>query len=334
LLGIALVSAAGFVRWQVHATWILTDLYSPYTEAPVRVFIGADKVVHFVPRHLMPESWLQDAELHFPSLEAEIGHTLVHFLYTGVYATLHVGARTPAVQLRQALRVYVAASTYALPELRRLAMRDLERHAELMELPEVIEVFRDDFEKVPFESDLHVYLLRKITAAFNNDRTIFKSEKFFENPSGATLTKFAMQKAMALFLDEMSKMQQEIISLRHRLEKGARKPSLQHFAPEHNPGTRRECIAEDIFAADESTASSSSTEEWASPTDKGTDWSGATLAEDIGVNIGQDTNVVCLSPAESGWEEVPVPDVQFANHDVPTLCLHKCLDIRTESVSQ
>jgi hypothetical protein len=283
----------------------------------------------------MPESWLQGAELHFPNLEAEIGHTLVHFLYTGVYATLHVGARTPAVQLRQSLRVYIAASTYALPELRRLAMQDLERHAELMELPEVIEVFRDDFEKVPFESDLHVYLLRKITAAFNNDRTVFKSEKFFETPSGATLTKFAMQKAMALFLDEMSKMQQEIIHLRDRLEENAREPGVRHLDRGHNPRTRQERIAEGILTADESTASSSSTEEWASPTDKGTDWSGATLAEKIGVDIDGDTNVVCLSPVGYGWEEVPESKVQVANHDVPTLRLHKCpLDTtHTENLS-
>jgi hypothetical protein len=282
----------------------------------------------------MPKTWLQDAELHFPSLEAEIGHTLVHFLYTGMYATLHVGARTPAVQLRQSLRVYIAATTHTLPELRRLAMRDLERHADLMELPEVIEVFSDDFEKVPFESDLHVYLLRKITAAFNKNRTVFKSEKFFDNLSGANLTKFAMQKATALFLDEMSKMQQEIINLRHRLEENARAPSVQYLAREHNSRTRRKDIHEGIFTADESTASSCSTEEWASPTDKGTDWSGATLAEDISVEIDRGTNVVCLSPVDYGWEEVPLPEVQVANHNVPTLRLHKCLDTHPENLCQ
>jgi hypothetical protein len=78
-------------------------IHSPYTQAPVKVYVGTDKVVHFVPR--------QDAQLYLPTLEAEIGHTLVHFLYTGVYATLHIGAEIPAVQLRRAVRVNIAAST-------------------------------------------------------------------------------------------------------------------------------------------------------------------------------------------------------------------------------
>jgi hypothetical protein len=180
----------------------LTMVYSPYTQAPVKVYIGTDKILHFLPKHLVPHSWVQNAELYFPSLDAEIGHTLVHFIFTGMYATLYIHAESPVVHLRRALRVYIAARSYVLPELQQLALRDIKRHAEKMDLSDIIEAIRDDFKETPLESDFHAYLITKMIVVFNSDRTVFMSERFFESSIGTSLTKFVMQKAIALFQEE------------------------------------------------------------------------------------------------------------------------------------
>jgi hypothetical protein len=265
---------------------VLTVIHSPYTQAPVKVYIGADKIVHYLPRHLVPHSWVHNVGLYFPSLEAETGHTLVHFLYTGLYATLDTGAESSAVQLRRALRVYIAASTYTLSELRRLAMQEIERHTENMNLPDTMEAIRDDFEKVPIESQFHAYLLTKMTAAFHNDRTVFKSERLFKIPGDTALTRFAMQKAMALFQDEMSKLQLENINLRRRLEEDIQELEVQQVVREHDTG--RISPLEDVFTMDEcqqSNAGSFSSDEWASPTGQDTDWSGVTIIEDAGAEL-------------------------------------------------
>jgi hypothetical protein len=92
-------------------------------------------------------------------VEAKIGHILVHFLYTGVYETLGSGAEESwSLQLRRALRVYVAADIYVLPGLQQLATREIISNAENLDLPEVFEAVRADFEKLSAKSWFHDYL--------------------------------------------------------------------------------------------------------------------------------------------------------------------------------
>jgi hypothetical protein len=63
-------------------------------------------------------------------VSAATGHLLVHYLYTGIYQTLETkredATTTAPVEFKQALLTFVLASTYDLPDLQRLAQKQIE----------------------------------------------------------------------------------------------------------------------------------------------------------------------------------------------------------------
>ncbi|KAH6613158.1 hypothetical protein C7974DRAFT_405259 [Boeremia exigua] len=54
---------------------------SPYAKVPVKLLIGADETVHYVPRHLLPPGWSKtglEKKFSLLDLEEATGHTLIH----------------------------------------------------------------------------------------------------------------------------------------------------------------------------------------------------------------------------------------------------------------
>ncbi|EGE86661.2 hypothetical protein BDDG_09608 [Blastomyces dermatitidis ATCC 18188] len=78
-----------------------------------------------------------------PDVDEDIGHTLVHFLYTGIYETLG-SAPDPDIsctarEFRKSALVYHIARTYNLPELETLAKKYIEHFEESISIFNILQ---------------------------------------------------------------------------------------------------------------------------------------------------------------------------------------------------
>ncbi|KAK0638630.1 hypothetical protein B0T16DRAFT_227791 [Cercophora newfieldiana] len=82
-----------------------------------------------------------------PEIPDDVGHILVHYLHTGTYESLKPKEEeTPAKQiseLRTSIRAYATARAYDLPELMRLAEKNIEKYGNTLTLPHLLEVTKE-----------------------------------------------------------------------------------------------------------------------------------------------------------------------------------------------
>jgi len=92
----------------------------------------------------------EDKLPELPAIPEDIGHVLVHFLHTGNYESLKPKETesSPSRQmqeLRTSIQAYAAARAYDLPDLVKLAERQVVKHGHGVSLPVLLEVARDAY---------------------------------------------------------------------------------------------------------------------------------------------------------------------------------------------
>ncbi|KAK4074444.1 uncharacterized protein Triagg1_5040 [Trichoderma aggressivum f. europaeum] len=129
----------------------LKPVYSPYLLITIPLEFADGCVLH-IPPHLLSQSpklaaMYEADELNFPDVPSDVGHTIIHFLYTGTYQPLQAeysGAiKALAVEFSISIRTYNAAKTYALPILAELAKVEVERVGEMLQVTRVFEILRN-----------------------------------------------------------------------------------------------------------------------------------------------------------------------------------------------
>jgi hypothetical protein len=84
-------------------------------------------------------------------VSAAIGHTLVHYLYTGTYQTLEAtvegAVATAHINLKQALLTIVLASAYEIQSLERLVKEQIEIYGGRMSFVQVLDTVKEEFPK-------------------------------------------------------------------------------------------------------------------------------------------------------------------------------------------
>ena len=82
-----------------------------------------------------------------PEISDDIGHILVHYLHTGNYESLkpkEVDTLAKQIaELRTSIRAYATARAYDLPELMRLAEKNIEKYGEGISLPLLLEITKE-----------------------------------------------------------------------------------------------------------------------------------------------------------------------------------------------
>ncbi|ESA42346.1 hypothetical protein NCU08847 [Neurospora crassa OR74A] len=108
-----------------------------------------------------------------PTVSEEIGHVIVHYLYTNKYESLKpVGADKLAkqiVELKTAIKVYILARAYELPDLVRLAERNIEKFGDGMALPTLLEVASDAYPSLVDTDQWFIGYLKKRIRLHLND---------------------------------------------------------------------------------------------------------------------------------------------------------------------
>jgi uncharacterized protein YeeX (DUF496 family) len=140
----------------------------------------------------------------------DTGHTLAHYLHTGVYETMDTQIDsppiTPFMKLKRALSVYFASTDCGLLGLQHLAMGDMTKHAVEIDLIDFLRAVKNDFNKFGPISWVHACLYSKAKAAFEDDHTVFRSEAFLGNLENPTVNRYMMKCVTELYENRVSDM--------------------------------------------------------------------------------------------------------------------------------
>jgi hypothetical protein len=186
---------------------------SPYTDHPVKICIGSEGTAYYVPKGLLqvPQwiestSWMDSIAL--PDVHKDIGHILVHYLYTGLYQSLKINVDTPTTQasfeFRRAFLTCSTADTYNLPKLKQLAKHEMECHGTKLSIVEIVEAIKGDLVDFDRNNWFFEYLHEKTRAAFREDYTVFATDTFLNNLDSTALNKLMMKFVLELYNEKIS----------------------------------------------------------------------------------------------------------------------------------
>jgi hypothetical protein len=135
----------------------------------------------------------------------ETGHTLAHYLHTGVYETIDTPVDSSTfAKMNQAISVYFASTDYGLPGLQHLTMCKMKDNAVGMDFIQFLRVLKDDLHRFDPGNWVLECLQQKAKAAFAEDHTVFKSEAFLENLEHPGVNRFMMKCVTELYDDKVS----------------------------------------------------------------------------------------------------------------------------------
>ncbi|KAF9733842.1 hypothetical protein PMIN04_012858 [Paraphaeosphaeria minitans] len=179
--------ATAIPKSQAEQTPLSCQSFSPYASEPVTINVGPAPITYYVPWHLLESTnWSTvpaGGEISLPTINADTGHTLVHYLYTGAYQTLKSRtsgiAQNPQLALKQALLIYRVSATHMLDGLEQLAKQEIEQHSASMDLKTMLDIIRSELPKKTEPSDwIQAYLKDKTQLAFEKDHTVFADDAF------------------------------------------------------------------------------------------------------------------------------------------------------------
>ncbi|KKP05122.1 hypothetical protein THAR02_02781 [Trichoderma harzianum] len=129
----------------------LRPLYSPYMLITVPLQFADGRTLN-IPPHLLSQSpkleaMYQETRLKFPDVSDDVGHVIIHYLYTGTYQSLRPEyselQKAIATEFSTSIRTYNAAETYELPNLAELAKAEIERLGEKLQVALVFDILRE-----------------------------------------------------------------------------------------------------------------------------------------------------------------------------------------------
>jgi hypothetical protein len=133
-------------------------------------------------------------------VDEDIGHTLVHYLFTGAYQTLKSqgvsGPPDSTTEYRRGILVYCTARLHGLDSLADHAMRYISLFGRELSVFQILDIASDIFPKLLVDEIWFPdHLKTMIEAAFKADETMFSRERFL-NHIGATAFTKALVKIM------------------------------------------------------------------------------------------------------------------------------------------
>lgn len=112
-------------------------------------------------------------------IEAEIGHTFVHYLYTGQYQTVGTSVLALKEQYRRSVLTYKAALRYCVPHLEGLSKQRMEHLGSAIGIFDILAVSSHEYFNIQWYSSWYAgYLEEMVTAAFTADNGIFSRDEF------------------------------------------------------------------------------------------------------------------------------------------------------------
>ncbi|KAH2679558.1 hypothetical protein KXW53_005819 [Aspergillus fumigatus] len=165
---------------------------SPYEGKAVTVLIGSSEKCYTIPENLLSKATTlpccQDVNgspvVILSEVDEDIGHTIMHYLYTGKYETVKPPSTSElprrATEYIRSVFAYRVAVRHGLDGLAEHAKRYIQIFDKEVSIIDIISLGRKAFPKISEEPWFSEYLTARITASFEADEGIFQREQFFE----------------------------------------------------------------------------------------------------------------------------------------------------------
>lgn len=174
-----------------YQTKLMSYDHSPYESEAATILIGRLEKRYTVPVDIVNrvpslkcQTGLESTTVRLPDVDSDIGHTFIHYLYTGDYQTLNPspGCNMPRqlVEYNRSVLVYQAAVSYGLDGLADHAKKYIQLFDEDVSIFHIIVLGRKTFPRITEASWFAEYLTTKIMQTFEEDEQIFQREEFFE----------------------------------------------------------------------------------------------------------------------------------------------------------
>ncbi|KAL4749328.1 hypothetical protein BDW72DRAFT_194956 [Aspergillus terricola var. indicus] len=152
---------------------------SPYEHPIATVVIGAKSYripvyyIRGIPRITAILEWSTIDDIELADVDEDIGHTFVHFLYTGQYETLN--SKCDRVrEYRRSVLAYQAARRYGLLELEAVARKYIEHFGLSMQLEDILDTAQKVFRDLPYDEVWYrSYLREYFVQSFREDMHFF-----------------------------------------------------------------------------------------------------------------------------------------------------------------
>ncbi|KAE8372308.1 hypothetical protein BDV26DRAFT_297983 [Aspergillus bertholletiae] len=118
-------------------------------------------------------------------VDEDIGHTIVHFLYTGQYKTLNPGSGKSISDIpkefERSIHAYCAALVYGIHGLETLAKRYIEILGSLVSVFDVLRSVKTVFSKIPSDAVwIRNYIQWHLERAFSSDESVFHRDELYQ----------------------------------------------------------------------------------------------------------------------------------------------------------
>ncbi|GMF81964.1 unnamed protein product [Aspergillus oryzae] len=159
---------------------------------PVTIFISSRGKFYTISENLVNRATTlpcrhkvdRSTVVRLPDVDEDIGHTIIHYLYTGDYQTVKPSSISQlwrrAIEYAQSVFAYRAAVRYGLDGLAEHAKRYMGIFDKEVSIINIISLGRKAFPRISEEPWFSEYLTAQITASFKADEGIFQQEQFFE----------------------------------------------------------------------------------------------------------------------------------------------------------
>lgn len=219
--------------------------HSPYEQSRIVVVTVGHKN-YSIPENCIHGQLLSQARasrnrrIILGDIDADIGHTILHFLYKGKYETIAYADIQPEtdrieIEYKRSVQVYYAARMYGLHGLDTLARNYIMVLSESLSIFQILRGVRLIFSKLPEDEEwFHNYLHSKLSSSFTKDETTFQLDEFYsEILDDPTLSKAVLKYIVQAFTTETSRLRNlSATSVGNETRKDGSGPSCEKPPPE------------------------------------------------------------------------------------------------------
>ena len=189
----------------------LIDSLSPYTTRAVTVSIGASGAKYtvlqaMVERHSGLKKRIDpsdpDATIELREVDEDIGHTLIHYLYTGFYQTLNLASLPndvkTATEFKRSVLTYCAARLCGIEKLEELTKLKIEELSKELSLFDIQHVAEEVAPKLPRSGDWFSSQVNKLVkASLMTDDNLLRDRRLYELVGRSAVFDRALVKSLA-----------------------------------------------------------------------------------------------------------------------------------------
>lgn len=171
--------------------------------------------------------------INFVDVGEDIGHSVVHYLYTGQYQTIMAPSTSRRqTEYVQSVHIYSVALGYRIKGLDTLAKHYMLLFEDSVDIFQILSVARKEYGEIRNLDDWYPkYLVNKIQCAFEKDEDIFKQKEFSAIlGEDAKFDQFLMHAVISLYSDKVSTLKERYECEKRVVNSHCTKPEPQ---PEH-----------------------------------------------------------------------------------------------------